>query len=129
MKTSSEELAALEENFFAAMDDDLNTPGALAAIFQFINAQQTIVFHLSPDDARAAHELLIQLLNILGIVIGRIKIPASITTLIRKRETVRAQKDFAQSDELRKQIESKGYMIEDTPAGPLCLPSSSPHKI
>ncbi len=129
LSQTKEALAKLEGDFFDAMDDDFNTPGALATIFQFMNAHQKTIFSFSPSDARAAHDVITRLLELFGVTFSRIKIPAIIQTLIRKRAAARAANDFAASDELRAQILAKGYSIEDTPVGPLCRPLNSPHKI
>jgi cysteinyl-tRNA synthetase len=42
--------------------------------------------------------------------------------LAREREISRVNKQFTQSDVLRKEVEALGYVIEDTPLGPLTLP-------
>ena len=56
-----------------------------------------------------------------GLAVKIDKIPSQITALAEKRELYRSNKQFAQSDALRKEIEGLGYIIEDTPAGPLVL--------
>ncbi len=115
----NEALAALETNFFAAMDDDFNTPGSLATIFQFMSAHQKTIFTLSSSDARAIHDTITRLLGLFGITFSRVRIPVAIQALIRKRAAARTANDFAASDSLRAQILAKGYSIEDTPLGTL----------
>jgi len=51
-----------------------------------------------------------------------LKIPSKIYKLALKREISRTNKQFTQSDTLRKEVEALGYVIEDTPLGPLVLP-------
>lgn len=118
------DLSGLEHDFFSALDDDFNTPGALAEIFTLLNTHQKSIFTIAPEDARAVHATIIRLLDLLGIVFSREKIPVAVQTLLRKRATARTKNNFLASDELRRQIEAKGYMIEDTSVGPLVLPNT-----
>ncbi|MDZ4226117.1 MAG: cysteine--tRNA ligase, partial [Patescibacteria group bacterium] len=46
------------------------------------------------------------------------EIPAEIQKLADAREAARKNKDFARSDTLRAQIESKGFIVKDSPTGP-----------
>ena len=45
-------------------------------------------------------------------------VPEEVMALVTKRETARRDKQFERSDELRIQIETAGYVLEDTPSGP-----------
>ena len=111
----------MRQNFIAAMDDDLNTPEALAAIFTFINANQKTVWEASKNEAAEARKILAELLEIFGIPLEMPKIPAKIGRLAAGREKLRAAKQFAESDKLRTEIESLGYKVEDTPLGQLII--------
>ena len=51
-----------------------------------------------------------------------VEVPAEIQTLADEREAARKNKDFARSDALRAQIESKGFIVKDTSAGPEISP-------
>lgn len=82
-----------------AMDDDFNTPEAFAAIFK-------------------AKKWTLEIETIFGIARQDIKIPEKIKKLVQKREQARKQKNWKQSDALRKQITKLGWQIEDTPKGP-----------
>lgn len=98
--------AEVEREFKEAMADDFNTPQAVAALRR-------------SDDAGFIKK---ELAN-LGISV-EVAIPAEVQKLLQERELSRASKQFAQSDALRKEIERLGYVVEDTPAGPLVLPNS-----
>jgi cysteinyl-tRNA synthetase len=104
------------------MEDDLNTPEALAAIFDLIRDANKDIWNLSAKEARLLRKWLHGLLITLGFKDLDTKISSRPSKLARKREISRANKQFAQSDTLRKEIEALGYSIEDTPLGPLVLP-------
>jgi cysteinyl-tRNA synthetase len=116
-------LKALEHDFVEALEKDLNTPEALAAIFAFLHKNQKTVWKVSRAAAKDALKKISELLNILGLSFATIKIPTDINKLVSEREERRRNKDFAGADDLRKQIETLGYIIEDTPLGPLVLKS------
>ena len=99
---------SIEKEFQEAMDDDFNTPLAIATLRK------------SNDIG-----LIIKGFESIGININP-KIPANVLQLVQKRELSRASKQFAQSDALRMQIEQLGYVVEDTPAGPLVLLAENP---
>jgi cysteinyl-tRNA synthetase len=104
-----------EARFLSAVNDDLNTPQALAVVWDMMNDQSL------PRSARA--ESLLKFDCVLGLgldaYVGKpIEIPAEIQRFAAEREHARAAKDFAKADELRRAIEGKGFIVEDTPRGP-----------
>ena len=110
-------LVPYEARFTEAMDDDFNTPQALATLFACIHAFQTHVWLLSRNETTALHNFLSQKLALLGIVPVIHKIPASLHRLLTQREQSRASAQFIKADSLRKKIEGLGYTVEDTPLG------------
>ena len=111
-------------NFQEAMDDDFNTPKALASIFEMINIIEPKIWKLNKNEANALKGFIVNNLEIiLGITLKEPKIPQNIAKLAQQRELLRNNKQFAQSDLLRKQIEELGYIIEDTPMGPFITKS------
>jgi len=146
---SAEEGKASEEyieKFKAALEDNLNTPLAVAAMWEMMKDKQT-----SDADKKAT---LLKLDEVLGIGLKDIK-PANVETIhcelkteaknpalsaspthaykiinstgeklpeeiiqtIKERENARQNKDFATSDRLRDELKEKGYSIGDTPEG------------
>ncbi len=98
-KDVSKDIVNLEK----AIEDDLNTPEAIA-----------IVTHTTSKKLLDAAD------KILGTNFAEpisIDIPDPIKNLASKREKARKDKDFAKADKLRKEIESKGFEIEDTERG------------
>ena len=111
-----------EDDFQKAMEDDFNTPDALGSLFQMINGVEPQIWNLNKSESKAIGTLLSEKLRILGINLEKTaKIPAKILSLAKKRELFRANKQFIQSDALRKEIEALGFIIEDMPKGPLVL--------
>ena len=109
-----------EENFQKAMADDFNTPKALAVIFEMLNTIENKIWKLNKKEASAIKKLLAnKMIIFLGKALKTAKIPQNIAKLAKQRELFRNNKQFAQSDLLRKKIEELGYIIEDTPIGPL----------
>ena len=110
-----------EKELNRAMEDDLNTPEALAAIFGLINDVNKVIWNLSKAQAQTAEKWLKSRLQIFGIKLETPKIPSKIKVLVARRELLRSNKQFARSDTLRKKIDELGYRVEDTPRGPLVL--------
>jgi cysteinyl-tRNA synthetase len=95
---------ALVEAFCAALDDDFNTPRALAVLF---------------DAPPSASGTLAELLGVLGLgsLADEEAAPADLVDAARQREEARAARDFARADELREQIEAAGWEVRDTADG------------
>ena len=111
------ELAVYRNKFIAAMDDDFNTPEALAALFELSGAL------LSPGTTvpalvAGATELQ-QLAGVLGLLQREFgTAPPHVLRLAEERTEARARRDFRRSDELRAEIQRLGWLVEDTPEGP-----------
>lgn len=110
-----------EERFEREMDNDLNTPGAFAVIFELMG-RVNLAFEegkISTGNARAVYKLMQRFDNVLGILTPGEKeeLPGEVKALIEERENARKIKDFRLADELRKKIEEKGFVLEDTKHG------------
>ncbi len=121
IKNFGDQIKKAEKEFHAAMETDLNTPLALAALFTLMREANANMWLLSKKDARAASRFAQQTLASLGFAIKSRKTPKNVENLARARELSRGSKHFIQADALRKKIEGLGYMVEDTPIGPLIL--------
>lgn len=115
-------LQTYDERFTSAMEDDLNTPEAIATLFSAMHDMQAGLWRISPKSAGEARRWFMRKLTLLGFT--RLKHPVSIFARILawRRELFRRRKHFIQSDILRAHVERLGYTIEDTPRGPLILP-------
>jgi cysteinyl-tRNA synthetase len=108
-----------ENRFLAAVNDDLNTPKAVAVLWGLVSDKNI--------SGLAKKQLILKFDKVLGLGLDKIrpprslKIPQKIRDLAARREKLRASQQFIQADALRKKIKSLGYYIEDTAAGPLVL--------
>ena len=103
-------------DFISAMDDDLNVSKALAVLFEFVRKMNSDMI-----EKKSALALLKEFNAVLGLGIGENKktaIPAEVMQLARDRESARKAKDWKRADELRDEIKSRGYVVDDTPQGP-----------
>ncbi len=117
-----ERVAKAQAEFHKAMDDDFNTPGAVASLFEIALEFQDKLWLLDPADAKNLVLYIESTLKTLGISLKSPKIPKEIKALAKKRESFRASKQFIQSDALRKEADALGFIIEDTPSGPFIWP-------
>ncbi len=114
------EVNAARERFIEAMDDDINTSAALAAVFDFVRStyQRDSQDALTGGDARAAHEFIQEIDNVLKILRRQPELlDEEIAAQIEARQAARRRKDFAEADRIRHWLLSKGIQLEDTRAG------------
>lgn len=107
-----------EREFHKAMEDDFNTPLALSRLFKLTLEFQEKIWSMGNVETKALKNQIESTLKILGIKLKPSKIPNKIRQLVRRRELLRANKQFVQADNLRKKVLMLGYSIEDTPRGP-----------
>ena len=114
-----ERLKTYEKRFDEAMDDDMNTADALGAIFELVkDANVTIQQGSSIEAAKAALNSLEAICDVLGLLSRKEdELPEEIAALVKERAEARKNKDWTRSDELRNQIVSAGYILEDTKQG------------
>ncbi|HNU96449.1 MAG TPA: cysteine--tRNA ligase [Candidatus Paceibacterota bacterium] len=113
-----------QKKFESAMNDDFNTPKALATIFEVINAAEKQFPLLHQADALKIRDFITKTFTIFGINFEvNQKIPAKIQVLAKKRVALRSNKQFIQSDTLRNEIIGLGYNVEDTAFGPFIYKS------
>lgn len=140
--------AAVEQaraKFVSAMDDDFNTAGALAAVFELAKTTNGLVerrwgFHADEIEALgAARHTIVELLGVFGVsmslerskeyppevVVFAVELSgfagddpaAAVQALLRARDAARSVKDWSAADAIREAFDGLGYKIEDTPQG------------
>ena len=113
-------IGRLLADFETAMDDDLNTAGALGALFTFISEANTAMDarRISASDAAGMKEALKRIDTVLDIFPKRDEaLDSEIEQLIAARNAARKSKNFAESDRIRDLLLSRGITLEDTPGG------------
>jgi cysteinyl-tRNA synthetase len=103
----------IENKIIKALDDDLDTPRALAILHKANNFGLWLKF----DEVLGLN---------LKSQISKLKITAQISKLLKEREKLRKQGKFKEADEIRKKIKEMGYEIEDTEKGPRLVVCSRP---
>lgn len=115
-----EELLKHKQSFIEAMDDDLNTADAIAAIFELVRSINTnLASHPSLEYVSFANDLFLELIDVLGLLYQDKKedIPQEILDLVEQRAAARKAKDFAKADAIRDQISERGYEVLETRQG------------
>ena len=140
------DIESARKKFDAEMDDDFNTAGALAAVFELAKAANTFIAEYQTDVCEAdrlllcdAEEVVLSRLRVLGIEIAEDQADgypaevidlavsvagfagadtgAAVQALLAARASARAGKDWATADTVRDGLGALGFQIEDTPQG------------
>jgi cysteinyl-tRNA synthetase len=110
--------AATVEQFRAAMDDDFNTPNALAAIFEATARANRAIDTGNADGAASLVRTVATLAGVLGFDLASgDESDAEIDALVRERDEARAARDFARADEIRADLTARGIKLEDSASG------------
>ena len=124
---------ALVEKFQASMDDDFNTPGAIAALFgpaKELQRQSNLIVHEGKPDADAEKlhsqwQTLVRLADVLGLQAQSLEskaeddgpTDADIESLIDQRAAAKKDKNYAEADRIRDELTAKGITLIDKPGG------------
>lgn len=124
------QLAPHRERFIEAMDDDFNTPAALAALFGLVTELNRVTGSAAARSevgvaaVTAARDLIVELADVLGLQLGKSgPTPENdltgpvIDLLLEARQSLRKHKDFAASDRIRDRLKELGIVVEDRPEG------------
>ncbi len=115
-------VTAMEEQFFAAMDDDLNVSKGMGAIYNFIRKAYPIlqVNNLDNDQKSYILETLGKMNEVLNVFrLQGCPLAPDVNALIERREQARANKDWQAADETRAELARKGIIVIDTVNGPV----------
>jgi len=110
----------VEKRFEVEMDNDLNIPGALSAIFDFLREINRLMdtSSVSKLNANEIYNTMIRLDTVLGLLkTDEEKISEELKDLIDRREEARRSKDWKKSDQIRDELLEKGIILEDTLEG------------
>lgn len=105
--------AEYEQRFMEVVNNDLNTPQALAIMWELVKSDY-------PSSAKAQSLLKfdkifkLKLDNFIG---KKVDVPLDVKKLLEEREQARIAKDFVKSDKLRQEIKKMGFEVKDTPNG------------
>ncbi len=123
---------AIPAEFTTAMDDDLGTPGAMAALFGAIREGNVAIDAGDTPAVGAAYRAVRSMLGVLGLDPGASEWAAQssgvddlkpvvnglVAALLAQRTDARARKDYAAADAIRDRLTELGLKVDDTPNGP-----------
>ncbi|MFO0971682.1 MAG: cysteine--tRNA ligase [Candidatus Saccharimonadales bacterium] len=117
--TSPQEEAIINatQQVLLALQNDLDTPFALSVIDEVVNRVEKE--ELSAESATSFEKMLTEINQLLGVNLLKPDITDEQKQLIKDRETARAVKDWAKSDEIRSQLKAEHLEVRDTPHGPI----------
>lgn len=112
-----EKINEYRKNFFGFLENDLHTPEALALLWEVLK---------SNIPGKDKYDLILEFDSILGLQLIKnieayeasdTRVPSGVQQLLDLRQAARDKKDFAKADELRDQIASLGWIVEDSALG------------
>jgi cysteinyl-tRNA synthetase len=111
-------LVSLRREFSRRMDDDLDTPGALALLFESLREANALADRGDTVGGAALAQAVLELFAVLGLQSGATdELPGEIALLKQRYESARAGGDYAASDALRAELSARGWRVEVTPTG------------
>ncbi|GAA4862449.1 cysteine--tRNA ligase [Saccharopolyspora cebuensis] len=132
-RTGGVERGEVTPEFTAAMDDDLGTPQAIAAVHGVVRDGNAALDRGADEEARTAAAAVRTMTDVLGLdplseqwaeesgaedaalgALGEL-----VESMLEQRARARADRDFATADQLRDRLLDSGIAVEDTPDGPM----------
>ena len=124
---------AVVQQFQTSMDDDFNTPGAIAVLFSLakeLQRQSNLIVHEGKPDVDSATlrrqwHTLVQLAQVLGLDAQAIEVSAAsdgmseadITAKVEQRAAAKQVKNYAEADQIREELGAQGITLIDKPGG------------
>ncbi len=123
LSTLNDQIEATEKGFVESMDDDFNSAGALAYLFELVRVtNQTRADGATDSQLAPAQSLLLKLTGVFGLTLERLgetstTADAFVDLLIEIRKELRANKLWALSDKVRDRLAELGVVLEDSKEG------------
>ncbi len=118
---AQEAAVTLAQRFGAAMDDDLNTPSAVALLFDALRRANAMIDGGDAAGGVALGRSVLDLFGALGVLPTGDRrddqLDAWASDLATQRDVARRARDFATADAIRTQLEEAGWSVEDTAEG------------
>lgn len=115
--------AAAVARFTEHMDSDLDTPAALAGIYELVRRTNALADAGQEHEAILLARTVVALCQVLGLRLGARRdcvdeaADGAAAALVAERDAARARRDFARADQIRAQLAADGWVVEDGPQG------------
>lgn len=112
--------AEVLERFIATMDEDFDTPSALAGLFEAATRAHTLADSGNEAGAATIAHTVATLCGVLGLELSvgvGDELDDVTRALIAERDTARSAGDYARSDAIRDELVTQGWIVEDSPSG------------
>ena len=111
--------AQLAEAVATVMDDDLNTPVAVAELFEALSQANSLADDNKPDEARDLAVAIAVHFAAMGLALDGAgdDIDPESAALVSARDDARAERDWAKADQLRDELVALGWVVEDAATG------------
>lgn len=120
--SSKSKIDKFKKKFEKAMEDDFNTPRAIAVIFELIREVNPLLGknQITKKEVKEILEFLNSIDQFFGFIFKKekIKIPKEVKDLVEKREKLRKEKKWEEADKIREKLKKMGWKVKDTPQGP-----------
>ena len=110
--------AEVLNDFRSAMDNDLDTPSAMAVLFDAVRAANAALDASETEKCASLRSAVIEMTTALGLSLrDTSEVDESINELARQLDAARASKDFAAADAIRQKLQDDGYVVETSKEG------------
>ena len=119
-ESESVELPRDSDYFISALENDLDSPAALAIFFDWIRETNSKLDNneLLKSDIQKGKNFINYFNSIFGVLHEKLDVPNNILKLVNEREHARKNNDWTKSDNIRQELDKIGWNIKDTPSGP-----------
>jgi cysteinyl-tRNA synthetase len=126
MRGASAMISKVNQSFTTALDNDLNTRDAIAALFEFVRDTNKLLEEegeLSMQTLNEIHNTYVEILGVLGLKVASAAeapeiVGGLVDYLLELREQARGRRDFKTADDIRGRMKDLGIEVEDSPKGP-----------
>jgi cysteinyl-tRNA synthetase len=112
------QLDEARDDFFRAMDDDFNTPGALAAYIRIIGLAEEEARNPKEKSVSAIIDALEDLGSVLGVLeietVAQDRVSELVNFVLELRNELRSKRDFQSADRIRDRMAKLGFVVEDS---------------
>jgi cysteinyl-tRNA synthetase len=106
------------DDFFRAMDDDFNTPGALAAYIRIVGLAEVEAKNPGKESTAAIISLMEDLGSVLGVLetdtVGQDRVSELVSFVLELRNELRSKREYELADRIRDRMAKLGFVVEDS---------------